>query len=316
MPSSRFARGADKARSLPSQMKTEFTCSFLVLLMAASVRGATANASGPAEPREVYATADDGTPLHWTVYAPASEGKHPVVLVIHGGGFIATPYIPRKEARDLAEAGFLAFEIDYRLAPPGRIEGQKSSGRFPDQTNDVHLAVRAARKDPRGNGQVGGVGGSAGGYHVAFAALTGTKGDDQLDVGVCLSGAFDLSDTASRALSNGFKTKVTNYAGSTEKEKLLAASPVSYVTKSAPPLFLIHSQREAMPYQQLSDLAAKLLQAEVVSVQLQLTLPGRRHSWAFWPDIKTQAIAFLRAGFAPPSPEPVRDRSAKKKKSN
>src|SRR5206468_3445499 len=116
-----------------------------------------------------------------------------------------------------------------------------------------------------------------GAYHVAFAALSGTKGDDQLDIGVCLSGAYDLSDTASQALSQGFKTKVTNYANSTEVGKLLEASPVSYVTKSAPPLFLIHSQHEAMPFQQLPDLAAKLLVADVETLQLQLTLPGRRH---------------------------------------
>ena len=289
----------------------------------ASTSGARAAAAeaGAAKPtREVFATADDGTPLHWTVYPAAAEGKRPVVLVIHGGGFIVARDAGNAHvaARELAAAGFVACEIEYRLAPPGKIEGQKSSGRFPDQTNDVHLAVRAARKDPRGNGQVGGVGGSAGGYHVAFAALTGMKGDDQLDVGVSLSGALDFSDPASLTLSQGFKTKVINYAGGPEKEKLLAASPVSYVTKSAPPLFLIHSRHEAMPFQQLPDLAAKLLAAEVDSPQLQLTLPGRRHSWAYWPDVSAQAIAFIKAGFAQPAPPAERDRAdraGKKRKS-
>lgn len=290
----------------------------LFSLLLVSIARVGAAAADAASSHETYATADDGTPLRWTVFTPSGGGKHPVVLVIHGGGFIATPNSPNAKAaaRDLTAVGFLVFEVEYRLAPPGHTEGQKSTGRFPDQTNDVHLAVRAARKDPRGNGQVGGVGGSAGGYHVAFAALTGTKGDDQLDVGVCLSGAYDLSDPASQKLNPQFKAKVINYAGSSESAGLLAASPVSYVTKSAPSLFLIHSQRESMPFQQLPDLVAKLLAAEVETVQLQLTLPGRRHSWAYWPDVKSQAIAFLQAGFAPPAPPaPERDRSARNRKS-
>jgi acetyl esterase/lipase len=301
-------------------MKTpHWILAFSLSLASTSGARAAAAEAGAKTTHEVFATADDGTPLHWTVYPPAAQGKRPVVLVIHGGGFIVARDAGNAHvaARELAAAGFVACEIEYRLAPPGKIEGQKSSGRFPDQTNDVHLAVRAARKDPRGNGQVGGVGGSAGGYHVAFAALTGTKGDDQLDVGVSLSGALDLSDTASQALSQGFKTKVINYAGGPEKEMLLAASPVSYVTKSAPPLFLIQSRNEAMPFQQVPDLAAKLLAAEVDSNQLQLTLPGRRHSWAYWPDVSAQAIAFIKAGFAPPAPAPERDRaerSTRKKK--
>jgi acetyl esterase/lipase len=222
------------------------------------------------------------------------------VLLIHGGGFTRSPTGPQQvdAAKSIAAAGYWVFEITYRLAPPGQIPGQKSKGQFPDQTNDVHLAVHAARVDPRGNGQVGGIGGSAGAYHVAFAALTGKAGDDRLDVGVCLSGAYDLSDADSQKLNAQFKAKVINYAGSDRRDKLLAASPVSYVTADAPPLFLVQSTREAMPYQQLPDLVAKMLSIPVKSVQQQIILPGRAHSWANWPKVKDQAIAFLKAGFA------------------
>ena len=75
--------------------------------------------------------------------------------------------------------------FDRISAGPGRqSRGQVSDGRFPDQSDDVKLAVLAARYDPRCNGQVGSVGGSAGGYETAFVATTGTVGQDRIDVGV------------------------------------------------------------------------------------------------------------------------------------
>ena len=119
-----------------------------------------------AQVTEQYGTAADGTPLHWVVYMPSTPGPWPVVLVIHGGGFLSgTPDSSPESvvcAQDLAAAGYLALSIEYRLAPPGMLAGQTSDGRFPQQTDDVKVAVRAARNDPRGNGKVGGVGGSAG----------------------------------------------------------------------------------------------------------------------------------------------------------
>ena len=229
---------------------------------------------------------------------PPGTGRHPAVLLIHGGGFKGGGPTKGAVAADLAAAGFVVFSIEYRLCPPGHIEGQKSSGQFPDQTNDVRLAARAARKDPRGNGQVGGVGGSAGGTHVAMLALTGTPGDDQLDVGVCLSGAYDLSDPESLKVDI-FKRNIGNYVGSTDPAKLLAASPIAYVNASAPPLFLVQANQEVMPPQQLPALAAKLLAAGVTRFQQQLTIPGELHGMASWPQVKEPVIAFLKMGFAP-----------------
>src|SRR5690242_10257456 len=140
---------------------------------------------------EVYGIAPDGTVLHWVAYAPTTPGPWPAVLVIHGGNFYGGSPSGSPEsvtlAQDLAAAGYIAFSIEYRLAPPGSLTGQVSSGQFPEQTDDVKMAVRAARADLRGNGQVGAVGGSAGASHAAFVAASGTPGDDRVDVGVCLS---------------------------------------------------------------------------------------------------------------------------------
>ena len=147
-----------------------FVVLFLAFGACTYVNAETSSDSTPQT--EVYGTASDGTVLHWIVYQPSTPGPWPTVLVIHGGGFNAGSPDSSSEsvtcAQDLAAAGYIAFSIEYRLAPPGALPGQTSDGRFPDQSDDVKLAIRTARPDPRCNGQVGAVGGSAGGYQVAF----------------------------------------------------------------------------------------------------------------------------------------------------
>lgn len=289
-----------------------------LLLLAAlfSIFSARAHAAD-AEPTEWFANASDGTPLHWVVYTPAGIGPWPVVLVIHGGGFKGgTPTSSVQSVncgRDLAAAGFLALSVETRLAPPGFLPGQVSDGRFPDQSDDVRLAVIAARNEPRGNGQVGSVGGSGGGYQTAFMAGTGTPGYDRIDVGVSLSGCFDLTDFSSSPGINAFINNVTNYVGVTQydSEQLRAASPAYLVDAYISPLFLVHSEDDPMPFSQQGDMTAALDALGVTNYQA-VTFPGWAHAFANWPAVKDDAIAFLAAGFAgePPHPLPTPTPSA------
>jgi acetyl esterase/lipase len=265
---------------------------------------------GTAQPAsEVYALASDGTPLTWTVYSPAQQGPRPIVLVIHGGNFWGgdpNDAGPAVCAQDLADAGYLAFSIAYRLAPPGSIPGQSSLGRFPDQYDDVHLAVAAARNDSRGNGQVGSVGGSSGATHSVWTATTGQPGVDRLDVAVCLSGAYDFSDFTPDPALDYFIAIVTNYVGvaSTDTVALRAASPAWVVNASVAPLFLIDAEDDLMPGAQLDDMVAHLEGLGVDNFQ-STRIPGNLHSFANWPAVKTDALAFLAEHFAEPTPTPT-----------
>ena len=107
---------------------------------------------------EVYGTASDGTVLHWVVYTPSTPGPGRRSLsstAAVSDGSPARRRTIKHRRQDLAAAGYIAFSIEYRLAPPGALPGQISDGRFPDQSDDVKLAMRTARADPRCNGQVG-----------------------------------------------------------------------------------------------------------------------------------------------------------------
>ena len=244
---------------------------------------------------EQYAVADDGTPLTWQAFLVPGGGVHPPVLIIHGGGFNGNEDGLQQLvcAQDLVAAGMNAFIIEYRLAPPGRIPGQVSNGRYPDQTNDVKLAVLAARNDPRGNGLVGAVGGSAGGSHTVYVAATGTPGQDQIDVGVSLSGAYDFGDTASWSWQNGyFFSSVSNYVGATDAKTLTAASPITFVKVPMPPLLLYASSDESMPPQQITDLVEQFGDVSVVNFKNTI-FSGHGHAFAYWSKISPQAISFL-----------------------
>jgi acetyl esterase/lipase len=261
---------------------------------------------------EVFGTASDGTILHWVAFTPTGAGPWPAVLVIHGGGFDGGLPDGSPElitcAQDLANAGYLAFSIEYRLAPPGLLAGQVSDGRFPDQTDDVKLAVRAARADPRCNGQVGAVGGSAGGSHTAFVAATGTIGEDRIDVGVSLSGAYDFTDFSPNPKLETFTAEVLNYVGvpATDTVTLRAASPAWQADGTIAPLYLVNTIEDSMPYSQLPDMFTRLDGNGVTNYQA-ITLPGNLHSFSNWSAVKDSALAFLATGFgaAPPPPSPT-----------
>ena len=92
-----------------------------------------------------------------------------------------------------------AVAIEYRLAPP-HLEMNTPAHPLPGKTTsrrrslsradtDVRDAIVYYRNDPRSNGEVVLIGGSAGGCHSLYLAATGTPGYDMPDLAVLLSGA-------------------------------------------------------------------------------------------------------------------------------
>ncbi len=204
-------------------------------------------------------------------------------------------------ARDAAAVGFNAFLVEFRSAPPDKLPGQKSSGRYPEQTNDLKKAVRAARQYPGGNGKVGAIGGSSGGSHDVYLAATGSKGDDRLDAAVAISGAYDFTDPGSLQRPP-FRRKVANYVGSSDMDALRKASPITYVDSEVAPLYVIASKDESMPPEQFSDLIRKLKEVGAKGFK-QLLRPGHHHSFSNWPDVSERALDFLKEHLGTPEGE-------------
>jgi len=268
---------------------------------------------------EQYGTAPDGSILQWARYTPAGTGPWPVVILVHGGGFRGGGLSSTDvAAQDLQAAGFLALSITYRLAPPGLIPGQPRTfnGRttgiaagptadptIHDQIDDVRAAIVAARTIRRSNGKVLGVGGSAGGSHVAFACLTGTPGADKLDAAVGLSGAYQFDD-----FEDDYQTPVPDMNPS-NMPALQSASPASQSSIDPNPMFLIASQQDPMPPHQITDMVEVLRVAgktvtnwpETSDFQF-VVISGDLHEFAYWTqviapntEVKDAVIAFLNA---------------------
>ncbi|WP_297411848.1 alpha/beta hydrolase [Naasia sp.] len=239
---------------------------------------------GEVVPDVVYGRAE-GSDLMLDAYLPASARAEavPAVIVLHGGSFVsgdkggldAAPI-----AQLLAQEGYAAFSVDYRLLP---------GHPYPDALQDVQTAIRWLRQseqverfgiDPA---RIGGFGGSAGAILISEA---GTAGEGPLDGGarlaavVELSGAMDLTPAALTAdLPQEEREVGLAYLGCSDPldcPAAEAASPLSAVDPSDPPFFLAHSADEAIPEQPTLAMADALRAA---GVPAKLTIrPGSAHS--------------------------------------
>ena len=147
----------------------------------------------------------NGMNVRATVYNVDDGRRHRVAIVIHGGGFSGGG-MRTDVAEDVSQYGFMGVAIEYRLAPPHTemdtpahpFPGQNDihdDGYYPEQTDDVRDAIVHYRNDPRSNGQVVVIGGSAGGSHALYLATTGIPGYDMPNLAVMLScGVPNLAD--------------------------------------------------------------------------------------------------------------------------
>ena len=227
--------------------------------------------------------------LELDIARPTRDGPHPLVVVIHGGGWRGGNRGQMDhEIRMLAAEGYAAATIDYRLV--GRNPGPNS---FPAAVQDVRCAIRFLRASAEAHAidtrRVVLLGLSAGGH---LAALTAAVGDDpRLDgdcpmrsrpVGVsgvvALFAPLDLRPAAQARFTPMVQQIVTVFLGvepSSMPALAALASPVTHVKAGAPPFLLIHGAADRMvPIRQSRDFKAALDRAGVPALLVEVPRMG------------------------------------------
>jgi len=134
------------------------------------------------------------------VIVPKGAGPHPVMLYIHGGGWMAgSPATHSKLAKHFAAEGYLTINLDYRLAPENT---------FPAGYDDCIFAVKWAATNAKrwnGDGNRIAIGGDSAGGNLAAAASIALSADanaPKLKAAILMYGVYDFPVLLERAKNN------------------------------------------------------------------------------------------------------------------
>lgn len=171
--------------------------------------------------------------LEADLYLPDSDGPRPAVVVVHGGAWMAglraeTTHI----AKALAERGYVALNIDYRLAPKYN---------YPAPVDDLRAALRwlDAHADELGvDRQRIALWGYSSGAQIAGVVATDQPAQQQPPIAAAVLGAMpaDLVRMAGGGI-------VETYIGASldeAQDSYVNASPLARITQHSAPMFLYH----------------------------------------------------------------------------
>ncbi len=214
-----------------------------------------------------------GQTLTLDAWVPDTPWRGGAVILVHGGGWEAgdkRSYIG-PWFTTLRAAGIPWFTINYRLAPqhvhPAAVEDLETAVAW------VQGRAKEFGIDPQ---RLVLMGESAGGHLVALAAL---RGKIRVAGLVSFYGIHDI--LAWRSQRGALPRNIALYLPRASDEQLREASPVAYVTKSSPPVWLVHGDADTgVPWQQ-SQLFCDALQRVGGRCEMQV-IPGAPHGVENW----------------------------------
>lgn len=240
------------------------------------------------------------------LYLPEkSDGRLPVILWIHGGGWMAgskDQCLPLRSG--YLERGYAVASIGYRLS---------GHAVFPAQIEDCKAAIRWLRSHAKEYGldpdRFGVWGSSAGGH---LAALVGTSGGvEEFEVGanagissrvqaVCdFYGPTDLTvfvttpGYESHAKADSPEAKLIGGVVAENKDKAARVNPITYVSKDDPAFLLVHGDKDPTVPLNQSRLLFDALKKTSVSAHFH-TIRGAGHGG---PAFEDKEISAMVAGF-------------------
>jgi acetyl esterase/lipase len=219
-----------------------------------------------------------GAPLTLDVYRPPTAGRYPAVVQIYGGAWQrGGPGDNQTFATYLAAHGYVVFAIDYRHAPVWR---------WPAQIEDVRSALEWIR-DHAGEydadaSRLALIGRSSGAQLALIAAFE--PGPVPVRAVVSYYGPVDLADGYRnppkpdpldvRSIEETFLGGTPDAAA----DRYKAASPITYVSRQAPPTLLIYGGRDHVVLPRFgAELDARLRASGTTSVFLEI--PWAEHAF-------------------------------------
>ena len=216
------------------------------------------------------------------LYLPEkAEGRLPLVVWIHGGGWSGGNKNDIFPALPLVGKGYAVASINYRLS---------QHALFPAQIQDCKAAIRWLRanaaKYKLDLDHIGVWGVSAGGHLVALLGTTGGvkelegKGGNldqssRVQAVIDWCGPVDLTATMSE-LADKCVTELIGGPAKKNREKALHASPITYVGKDAAPFLIMHGDKDNLVPLSQSELLAEALKKAGVEVKIKV-LKGAWH---------------------------------------
>ncbi len=239
-----------------------------------------------------------GEKLLLDAHVPAGDGKHPVLIIVHGGGWCAgdkeTDIVPVL-ATEITN--FTWFTINYRLAP---------ANRWPACYNDLLTAIRWVKKhaaeykgDPD---RIALIGYSAGGHLVTLAG-TRTNADTRVQAIVGFAPPTEIAVDAQRRGSMDKWVSMKYLLGRDTLDdatlKIMSEiSPSEHVQAGLPPFLLVQgSADKTVPPAQTLDFRSRLQAADGIPCDM-ITITNGQHRIADWakfhPGWQGEVVTWLR----------------------
>ena len=221
----------------------------------------------------VYTVPEWPQPLQADLYLPEKAGPHPVVLMIHGGGWANRGREDMSGiSRKLARHGYAVFNVNYRFAPYFT---------YPAQLHDLYQALiwidRNAATYDLDLERINAWGYSSGAHLAALIASFNTGS-------VNYASMADLPPIRS-VVAGGIPSDLRKYSGSPivmrfmggdrheMPDRYAEASPAYHVSADDPPVFLYHGKLDFLVTKDQATDYYETLRAAGIDAELYL------HDW-------------------------------------